>query len=430
MPNDNQKTPNLVPDSQPLADLPPLPTDLGTNPSLSTAATSNSDVSFSDIGFTPPSPSQIPDPMFTPPQNSVPSVTQDASVLTSQQPAVISDGGNQNTKPPASDGQSSSVVTSTHVPQKYGGKKIIATIFSVLLIVGAVAAGVTLVQRQQLIEQEASSGSACDQSPDCDLIDNAQNSGSKTVNRTILYVDITDQDSHKYNPGDSDDGCRKVSISGNTVSWQRYGSGPECKDISNIQIWMGGTTVENTATPVPTISEEHKIKICHVPPGSPQNSIEIEVDESAWREGHDIHNSHSLDFEIKGDNNRCPPVTPTPKPTGTPMPTSENTATPMPTLPPEISAKCNEVKAYDLEGNIMTPGQLSKLDPGDEVIFAVSGQASSGTFSKARFTVNNVLLGETDAENSGEFYLEYTIPQSVTTFTVKGEVFHSSLGWI
>ncbi|KKQ26094.1 MAG: hypothetical protein US62_C0019G0021 [Candidatus Woesebacteria bacterium GW2011_GWA1_37_8] len=47
------------------------------------------------------------------------------------------------------------VVTSPHAPQKYGGRKVLATIFGVLLIVGGVAAGVLLVQRQQNISERA-----------------------------------------------------------------------------------------------------------------------------------------------------------------------------------------------------------------------------------------------------------------------------------
>ena len=79
----------------------------------------------------------------------------------------------------------------------------------------------------------------------------------------------------------------------------------------------------------------------------------------------------------------------------------------------------------------MSPSQLAQLDPGDTVIFAVSGTASSGTFTKARFAVNNTSIGEVTAKNAnGEFYVEYEIPASISTFSVKGEVFHSNLDWL
>lgn len=301
----------------------------------------------------------------------------------SSDPSVLNPGTTQTT---VSDSQNSSSDDS-HVPQKYGGKKVIATIFSVLFIVGAVFAGVTLVQQRQLLEQEAASGSACDQSPDCDLVDNAPNSGSRTVARTIIYVDITDQDYHRYNPGSNDDGCRRVNISGNTVTWERYGSGPDCKDVSNVQIWMGNlpsSTPTTTQSPTP-------IHTSTPTPTKPPNATST------------------------------PTFTPTPKPTSTPTPT----------LPPDITARCNDVIVYDDNGNLLSKQDLSQLKAGDKIKFAVSGQTSSGTFSKARFTVNNASAVETTTTNSqGEFTLDYTIPQNTTSFTVKGEVFHSTLGWI
>jgi hypothetical protein len=290
--------------------------------------------------------------------NTQPSATPstDTSILN---PSPSASDDNTDSAAPPGDSNDSTVITSTHVPEKYGGKKVIATIFSVLFIAGAVVAGVTLVQRQQLLQQQA--------------------------------------------------------------------------------------------------HEEHKITICHVPPGNPENAQEVEVDKNAWESGHDPHNAHALDFVINDkDHNgvdddtgrRCPPISPTPNPTATPIP--EETSTPTPTQVPGttatptpantatptpatggISAQCNEVVAYDSDGNTLLQSNLSNLKVGDKVIFAVSGQTNSGTFTKARFTVNGTSLGETTTKNSnGEYIIEYTIPSNVSTFTVKGEVYHSSLGWI
>lgn len=36
----------------------------------------------------------------------------------------------------------------------------------------------------------------------------------------------------------TDDGCYRVSFSGNAVNWQRIGSGPECQAISHIDVWQ------------------------------------------------------------------------------------------------------------------------------------------------------------------------------------------------
>lgn len=258
--------------------------------------------------------------------------------------------------------QAQDVITAPHTPQKYGGKKIIATIFGIFVLIGGIAAGVLLVQRQQELREKAASGSACDHSPDCVLVDNAQNSGSRTVERSIAYVDITDKDYHRYEPGETDDGCRKVSISGNTVTWERYGDGPNCKDVSNVQIWMG-----------------------------------------------------------QGE------ITPTETPKNTPTPTQP----PCVTQPPSITAECSNVKAYDTNWNQLSQTQLGQLEAGTTIKFTVSGTASSGSFDKARFSVNSAGLGETALKKPGsdEFYIDYTLPTNTTSFNVSAQIHHSSIGW-
>lgn len=270
-------------------------------------------------------------------------------------------------------------ITTTHTPLKYGGKKVIATIFSIIFLVAAVTIGVYLVQQQQRLQQMAASGRECEQSPDCILLDNPGNQGSFEAPRTISYVLITDQDVHRYDRGENDDGCRKVSISGNYLSWDKYGSGSSCKDISNIQVWLGEPEPSNTPTPT-----------------------------------------------------QIPTATPTTPPEVTPSIAPSSTPSPSPTLPPEITARCSDVKAYDLNWNQLSKSDLSTLSSGDKVRFSVLGNSSSGTFDKARFEVNGNGIGETTTKKPGseEFYIEYTIPTNTIDFEVKGEIYHSSLGWI
>lgn len=100
-------------------------------------------------------------------------------------------------------------------------------------------------------------------------------------------------------------------------------------------------TPEATSTPIPT-PEDHKVLICHVPAGSPENAQIIEVDESAWQEGTSTHSNHELDFVVT-DNTPCPPTTPTATPTPTetpgitPTPTPTLDVTPTPTETPEVT---------------------------------------------------------------------------------------------
>jgi hypothetical protein len=105
-----------------------------------------------------------------------------------------------------------------------------------------------LVQRSQDIRRDAASGAACQQSGTCLLLNDPGNSGTYAAPLNILYVDITNQSVFRFNPGSTNDGCYDVMIQGNLVSWNKIGSGSSCKDISNIQIWMG----DGISSPTPT----------------------------------------------------------------------------------------------------------------------------------------------------------------------------------
>jgi hypothetical protein len=86
---------------------------------------------------------------------------------------------------------------------------------------------------------------------------------------------------------------------------------------------------------------------------------------------------------------------------------------------------------YDVNWVELTAAQLAALKAGDKVRFTVMGTTNAGQFDQARFTVNGTLRAPVTAKKptSGEFYDEYTIPSGVTSFTVKGEVHHSTIGW-
>ncbi len=123
-------------------------------------------------------------------------------------------------------------------------------------------------------------------------------------------------------------------------------------------------------------------------------------------------------------------------PCGTTPPSSNN---PTPTPPPGDWAKCWSIKAYDTEWKLLTDIDLSKLQSGDKVIFTVAG-GPPDKIDKAKFTIEKQPSGETNAigfsgeiidkkPGTNEFYYEYTIPEGFTSFTVKAEVHHVTLGW-
>jgi len=96
-----------------------------------------------------------------------------------------------------------------------------------------------------------------------------------------------------------------------------------------------------------------------------------------------------------------------------------------------VETQCKGVKAYDKDWKEISNAELSELKPGDEVYFTVEGNAvSSGNIQKGRIKVNSGDWQETTNKKPGseEFYITYTIPEGVTTFTVVGEVF-DGLNW-
>ncbi len=71
----------------------------------------------------------------------------------------------------------------------------------------------------------------------------------------------------------------------------------------------------------PTImakNKGHKIAICHVPPGNPENAHVVVIDVHAWPPdgpGHTPHQHHNMDF-VLGPDDVCPPVDDDPEPPG------------------------------------------------------------------------------------------------------------------
>ncbi len=77
------------------------------------------------------------------------------------------------------------------------------------------------------------------------------------------------------------------------------------------------------ASPAMAQPKDHKIAICHVPPGNPDNAHVVTIDVHAWENGHTPHNSHNGDFVVDADN-QCSsggvPTTTTTTTTTTPPP--------------------------------------------------------------------------------------------------------------
>lgn len=84
---------------------------------------------------------------------------------------------------------------------------------------------------------------------------------------------------------------------------------------------------------------------------------------------------------------------------------------------PNCGGKCQDIKIY--KGH--TQVNPSSLKAGDEVTIQVKG---TGGPTKARFRINGGTWQEqTQVNNTGAFYMDYTIPDGITDFVIEGEVF-------
>lgn len=293
------------------------------------------------------------------------------------------------------------ITTSGAGGKKPANKKMIATILGVLFLVGGIGAGVILVQNQQDIREWARVIADCERDSDC-------GGDYKCVN------------------GD----CVLPSTPAPTLAPT---SAPTPAPTSN---W----------TPSPgCIADDQCLapgESCCSSPSSGYFDNNCPVTESICREeggtacimdGYCLEGVQDVCCNLSNyDDPTC--TTPIKKRCGT-GPTTPTTApvtpepTATPTLPPGVTASCLNIQAFNTEWNSITT--LSSLVAGDVVRFTVAGNASSGSFDKARFTINGTLRSDVSVKRPGtdEFYDEYTIPEDATTFTIKAEVHHSSLGW-
>ena len=89
------------------------------------------------------------------------------------------------------------------------------------------------------------------------------------------------------------------------------------------------------------------------------------------------------------------------------------------------------VNIYSSAWGAIPVAERSSLTAGTSINFCVAGTTSSGTFDKARFTINGTTLAETTAVRPGSTDLcqVYVIPTGVTTFNVSAEIHHATEGW-
>lgn len=102
-----------------------------------------------------------------------------------------------------------------------------------------------------------------------------------------------------------------------------------------------------------------------------------------------------------------------------------------PTVPPVVTAQCQNIKAYSSAWTELSSIQLSALKSGSSINFCVVGSASAGSFDKAKFTINGAAQAETTTQrpNTQDYCQIYTIPAGTYSFDVTAQIHHVTLGW-
>ncbi len=144
------------------------------------------------------------------------------------------------------------------------------------------------------------------------------------------------------------------------------------------------------------------------------------------------------------DMTACTPSTPTPTPTKSPTPTPTKSPTPTPTksptptpspTPPPTAYKCNGIRAYDDQWNLITA--FSEIKPGDSLFFTVQGSAATG-FDMAQFKINGTEYPVARVSKpgvGGEYYQTYRVPAQCAVgapsipVSVLARIHHTVAGW-
>ncbi len=309
--------------------------------------------------------------------------------------------------------------TPTSPPEKKFGKKFVATILGVLLLVAGIGAGIVLVLQPQLLKQEAAQ---------TEYIPDAQ-----------------------CGTGSLGSACASTQIPGSTRCQTASGAKYCCQ--------IGQTIVNNACSGTPTKimcgGELCNAEDCHCLGGDACTGLSCEpgLAQSCRNQGRAwCDNFKPGDGKTccvpgyvcgTGSNGGCVPGGGTPKPssppgkTPTPRPPTPTppgqTPTPPPTpTPPGMSAVCSALKAYTSGWTQLSGSQLSVLKPGNNINFCVNGTTNSGSFDKAKFTINGSQQSETTTKRPGtnDYCQSYTIPDGATTFTVTAQIHHATLGWV
>ena len=284
--------------------------------------------------------------------------------------------------------------------KKFGGKKIIATILGIFLLVGGIGAGIVLTQQQQLFQQKAEG---------------------------TTYTGAYEVYDENGNPA----GWRYIAVPGVfEAALLRAASGTSPFDMALLTGHYGMTEaqVQESATHVSNGET-------WVPSGTGCVGTPESEDPNSPHYCHDWHWTTCLHPGTGMGGVGCDVTNPPSNPPNNPPTNPPNN----PTNPPGPTATCQNVKAYSSTWTLLTPTQLSALAPGAIINFCVTGTASSGTFDKAQFTITSFVSEVNNAEifpetttkrpSSNDYCQIYTIPSGARSILGTAKIHHITLGW-
>ena len=290
------------------------------------------------------------------------------------------------------------VITPGQPNKKFGGKRVIATILGLLVLVGGLGAGVILVRQQQDIRERAAGPvqTYCSAANQANCPNGCTPSASGGVCKPYCS---------SANNRDCTFGCTPNNSGGTCKSAPVPTGGISCTIVSRDPLSQGYCDRSAPNTPDCTDKDEE---------GS---SCTIRSQCGGGTGTCVVINQGGANSECQCQKGAAPPP-----PTKTPTP---------PPPPGGPTAQCLNIKAYDTNWTELTSAQLAQIKVGDTVRFTVAGQASSGSFDKARFKINGVQRPEVTGKRPAteEYFDEYTIPEGITTFTINAQIHHATLGW-
>lgn len=408
-PFDNQ---NPAPDdsgvvSNPPADTPTIPTTAPDKPE----GTDNKPLSFpEDTNIPPISPDMVKDsPTFTPSQ-------------------TISD----STPLPNPDGSAGvpPMVPSLTPKKKFRGKKMIATILGILVLLGSLGAGIFLVKQQQDIRERAVYPTPIPEAK-CSK-DSVLSCIGKDPGDVCGLNKLCKKKESFGSDGKPICGCISQETPTPTPT-----STPLVKCTSGSALCLNkkpgdicsGTT---KCTPITTPGPGNTVKcICEeeppTPTPTPLNKCSSEsAPKCVGKKPGDICSGTIRCFPLPGKIGAdglpkcmCEEEPPTPTPTTS--------------YPPGVLGRCVGIKAYDSKWDPLTSKDMATtIKVGDTIFFAIKGEEGPGEYDQAQFMINGKEKPSTDKPKEGiGLYQAYIIQNTDVgkSISVKARIHNTVLGW-